>query len=1025
MRLAALFTERLALASSRALARSDRTLPRAFSTSATTTTTNTTSISSAMSRRSLDEDDSVVDVTPADHYDVDDESDEDAIRVARRKRRIDHTADDGDEDADARPSATTDAEPPAQSTKTEPAASAGSGSGSGNQRKRSAPTSATKSKRSKLTDADGKNSQSIRAFFGVGGAKPKAAAKSAPTASPRKPAPHSPAKPVEQKMSESPVKQAAADAEPEPAPEPSARESPVKKKAAPKSSATKASKPAAVKKAAPKKKSTAAKSKPAAKPVVVEADDEDVEVENKSMERADADAAADEAEGVEKKGYEAMSADEDEDDGEVADELLGSIKADAAGSGGATQSKLGLASYHPIKDAGWQAGAPVPYAALSAMFEAVEAAEGGRLRIIAIVSDLFRSILALTPDDVLTCVYLCCNSIAPAYEGTEIGVGEHILKKAIADSTGLTLANLNKAAKDHADLGILAMKHRKRQVTLVKSKPLTARVVLKTLREMAEMKGKAVAAKKEGIIKKMMVACEGDEAKFLIRSLAGNLRIKMAERTVVAAIARALVLTPPPVSQDAVKALASKSKQRKLTDSSASDGDMVLDTRQIYSDERLKTLMDATVKALDQAYIEVPNHDRVIDSILRYGVDDLSSHCFLQPGIPVKCMLGKPTSGIDQILDRFHESLFTLEFKYDGERAQIHRLKDGTVKIFSRNSEDNTTKYPDVISRLSRAFDSATVTEFIIDCECLAWDKGAKKILPFQTLSTRKKKDVKEEDVSVQVVLFAFDLLFLNGKSFLNESLRARREALRAHFVPVEGEFGFAESRDTSDVEEIQSFLSLAVESSCEGLMVKALDEDAQYRPAKRNWLKVKKDYLDGLGDTLDLVPIAAFYGKGKRTGVYGAYLLGCYDEETETYQSITKVGTGFSEEDMQQRADFYNATVDEQGEPVARVLDQCPSEYMIAPSTKPDVYLAPCQVWEVKCADLSISPIHRAAIGKVDETKGIALRFPRFMRVRDDKKPEDATNSDQVTEMFENQSVIKAQQKSGGRRADDDDDED
>ena len=276
-------------------------------------------------------------------------------------------------------------------------------------------------------------------------------------------------------------------------------------------------------------------------------------------------------------------------------------------------------------------------------------------------------------------------------------------------------------------------------------------------------------------------------------------------------------------------------------------------------------------------------------------------------------------------------------------------------------------------------------------------------------------------DALWQVCLFAFDLLYLNGESYLGHTLRERREVLQAHFVEKEGEFAFAIHKDTADVEEIQAFLTQAVNSSCEGLMVKALEgEESRYTPGKRSWLKCKKDYLDGVGDTLDLVPIAAFYGKGKRTGAYGAYVLACYDEEAEEYQSITKIGTGFSEDDIARHAAFYNRPADTPGQPPPNLLPACPRYYKLGDTLKPDVWLAPTQVWEVKCADLSISPVHQAAVGRVDDTKGIALRFPRFVRVRDDKKPEEATTSEQVVEFFENQ-VNRAGDKKKGGGGDDD----
>jgi DNA ligase-1 len=348
--------------------------------------------------------------------------------------------------------------------------------------------------------------------------------------------------------------------------------------------------------------------------------------------------------------------------------------------------------------------------------------------------------------------------------------------------------------------------------------------------------------------------------------------------------------------------------------------------------------------------------------------------------------------------------MFTIEFKYDGERAQIHMLENGTVQIYSRNSENNTSKYPDLCALMPTICDKET-TSFIIDCEVVAWDPKEKKILPFQQLSTRKRKDAQVDDVTVQVCLFAFDLIYRNNKSFLNESFAVRRKELVDHFKVVEGKFQFAEHKNTDSFEDIEEFMALAIKSSCEGLMVKALDLEAGYVPNKRNWLKVKKDYLDGCGDSLDLVPIAAFYGKGKRTGVYGAFLMACYDAETEEYQSICKLGTGLSDEDLKTTTAFFKEH-----------LLEGPRPYYSYPETmKPDVWFDTKQVWEVLCADLSLSPVHKAAVGQVHESKGIALRFPRFIRLRPDKTCELATSAEQVVEFYQNQSVIGGGGDGGG----------
>lgn len=300
------------------------------------------------------------------------------------------------------------------------------------------------------------------------------------------------------------------------------------------------------------------------------------------------------------------------------------------------------------------------------------------------------------------------------------------------------------------------------------------------------------------------------------------------------------------------------------------------------------------------------------------------------------------------------------------------------------------------------------VTSCVIDGEAVAYDREKGCLMPFQVLSTRARKDVTVDTVKVQVVYAAFDLLLVNGISLLHVPLRTRRALLRLLFREVPGKFVFATSYDSADVDEISAFLNDAVKGGCEGLMVKVLDgAGAVYEPSKRslNWLKLKKDYMDGLTDSFDLVPIAAWKGKGKRTGVYGAYLLACYDPEEEVYQAITRIGTGFSDEMLQELTTAMNGKA-------GCASPNVPKNVIVSDALlDADVWFDPdsSEVWEVMAADLSISPVHKAALGKVDPAKGIALRFPRFIRRRDDKGPSDATSASQVAAMYRSQSTVKS----------------
>ncbi|KAJ8924540.1 hypothetical protein NQ315_000688 [Exocentrus adspersus] len=624
-------------------------------------------------------------------------------------------------------------------------------------------------------------------------------------------------------------------------------------------------------------------------------------------------------------------------------------------------------NYDPIKDATWKHKDRVPYSALARTLEEIESVSA-RLRIIEILSNYFRSVIVLTPEDLLPSVYLCLNKLAPAYEGLELGVAETNLMKAIAHSTGRSMAQIKVDVQEVGDLGIVAEKSKSNQRMIFKPARLTVKGVFDKLKEIAKMTGHASQTKKVEKIQAMFVACQDAEARFFIRSLAGKLRIGLAEQSVLQALALACAMTPP---------------------------------NQQFPPQQLNASKKMSAEAFKTD--ECPSYDQIIPVLLREGIKKLPEYCKITPGIPLKPMLAHPTKGVQEVLQRFEGLKFTCEWKYDGERAQIH-IDEEKVHIFSRNQENNTSKYPDVISRLNKC-KTEKVKSCILDCEAVAWDREQKQLLPFQILSTRKRKDANEAEIKVQVCIFMFDLLYLNGESLVRKPFIERRSLLKEYFTEVEGEWVFAKHLDTSTMEEVQEFLDESVKGNCEGLMVKTLEKDATYEIAKRshNWLKLKKDYLEGIGDTLDVVVIGGYIGKGKRTGTYGGFLLACYDKDNEEYQSICKIGTGFSDEILQTHSEYFKQHVIPQPKPY----------YRYDSSLEPDHWFDAVQVWEIKCADLSLSPVHRAALGIVDPEKGISLRFPRFIRIRVDKTVEDATSSQQVAFMYSGQEQVKNQQQS------------
>lgn len=620
--------------------------------------------------------------------------------------------------------------------------------------------------------------------------------------------------------------------------------------------------------------------------------------------------------------------------------------------------------------------AKIPYSKITEIFDAIES-ESSRLKITAIVSQFFLELLKQSPvDKLVKVVYLFINRLGPDYEpDLELGLGETLLTKAISECYGRPMAQIKKDYHEVGDLGLVAQKSRSGQPTMFKPASLDIDGVFDNLTKIAKSTGKESQSKKISIINKMLTACnqKSSEAKFLIRSLEGKLRIGLAEKTVLIGLAQAFV------NYEAFK---KDSKYRVSPNDLAHAEDVIR-----------------------EAFSQVPNYEIVIRTAYEHGISNILEHCQLQPGVPLKPMLAKPTKSISEILDRFQGEEFTCEYKYDGERAQIHLLPDGTVKIYSRNSEDMSQRYPDLVSVIKDFLNvndmSESASSMILDCEAVAWDRENKKILPFQVLSTRKRKDVNENDIKVHICLFAFDMLYYNEKSLISKSLAERRSLMFEHLKPIEGKFQFATYKNSSNLDELQIFLDQSVKDACEGLMVKMLNgNESYYEPSKRsrNWLKLKKDYLAGLGDSLDLVVIGAYIGRGKRTGTYGGFLLASFNEDSGEYETTCKIGTGFSDEDLLSLYSKLKPTEIPSAKPYY-VYDTNNSNAV------PDVWFEPTTIFEVLTADLSLSPIYKA--GHQEYGKGISLRFPRFLRIRDDKGIEDATSSTQVAEFYERQASL------------------
>jgi DNA ligase 1 len=360
----------------------------------------------------------------------------------------------------------------------------------------------------------------------------------------------------------------------------------------------------------------------------------------------------------------------------------------------------------------------------------------------------------------------------------------------------------------------------------------------------------------------------------------------------------------------------------------------------------------------------------------------------VQPGNPVRVMLAQRLSDAGEILARLGGQC-TAEYKYDGMRLQAHRTADGQIELFTRRQERVSSQFPDVVELLQVGL---VPREAILEGEVVAYDAAAGELRPFQEVMFRRRKyGIAEAARDVPVALFCFELLYADGEDFTRLSYPDRRAQL-AEAVTLSDRLRLTTALEVSTAPALDAAFEQAVADGSEGLVCKSSSPEAIYQAGARGWLwiKLKRDYRTELADTVDLVVVGAYFGRGRRVGTYGAVLLAAYDPEAEVYQTVGRCGTGFSDAELAALPARLAPLIRTQRP--ARVDSRVPA----------DVWFEPSLVLEVLSAELTLSPNHTAGWGQLKENAGLAMRFPRFTgRWRDDKEPQDATTTQQMVELY------------------------
>ncbi|MGZ3559030.1 MAG: ATP-dependent DNA ligase [Thermodesulfobacteriota bacterium] len=566
---------------------------------------------------------------------------------------------------------------------------------------------------------------------------------------------------------------------------------------------------------------------------------------------------------------------------------------------------------------------------LARTFEEIEATSSN-LKIIDILATFLPK---LTPDEMRMTAHLLRGEIAPSYEALEFGVAQKMAIRAIAKAFDVSIDRVERLFAKSGDLGLVAESLGKDR----KGRGLTIRQVFEELREIALTRGRGSQAGKLSRLSDLLSSSSALEAKYIVRTVLGVHRIGVAEMTFLNGLAKAFT----------------GQKENKT--------------------------------ALEAAYNVLPDLGEVAYRTAKGGLSALRNVGPV-PGVPVRMMLAQRVEKLEEIKEHIASQVFA-EYKYDGERAQIHLLRGGEIAFFSRRLEKITHQYPEIVQSVPKAFQGK---EAIVEGEVVAYDPKEDRLHPFQVLMQRRRKyEIEAYAKTFPVTCFLFDILYVDGKNLLSTPLKNRRKLLRQRFKEVRPAIRFADYIVTEEMADIESYFHKVVKRGAEGIVVKSAE--GVYQAGNRGWLwiKFKKEYEAELADTRDLVVVGALYGKGRRAGSYGSLLLAAFDPETNKYYSFTKVGAGFTDKDLQNLPKTFKPLM-------------IPSKHrLVKTDMKMDVWFEPARVMEVAGAEITTSPVHSVARERIRKG-GLALRFPRFLRWREDKTPEQATTVQEINQIYQ-----------------------
>ena len=570
-----------------------------------------------------------------------------------------------------------------------------------------------------------------------------------------------------------------------------------------------------------------------------------------------------------------------------------------------------------------------------------------------VLSLLFK---AAEQDTIGKICYLLQGRVVPLYESLEFGMADKMVIRAIGEALNASIGDVTKVFKLTGDLGFTVEELRLKNKELKINKNTTVIDIFALLHKMASTTGEGSQDEKIKLLAEIIKSVDSLSARYIVRIVLAKLRLGFSDMTMLDGLSWMLV--------------GSKGEKERL----------------------------------EKAYNVRPDLAFVAETVKAKGIAGLS-HIKPNPGTPIMMARANRLSSAHEIIEKIGKC--AVEYKYDGLRVQAHykRIKNSKsnyIKLFSRNLEDMTKMFPDICEAIKKQI---TTDSAIFEGEIVAYNPETGVFVPFQETMQRKRKyDIQSKAAEIPVKLFAFEILYIDGKSLLDEPYRIRKKQLQ-DVIKSGSTIVYAQEELVSTDEKIEEVFDDSIRKHFEGIIAKKLD--GLYEAGMRgwSWIKFKKAMSKKLMDTVDVLVMGYTKGEGKRTdfGV-GQFLTGVYDLKQEKYVTISKIGTGLTDEQFRE---FYKRVHKLE-------TKEKPQEYDVEKLLTPDVWLKPGLVVEVSCDEITRSAVHSAGrvmepskSGKALSVKlaGFALRFPRLERFRDDKRPEDATSVKELESMFAAQS--------------------